>query len=91
MSWPSPWRSERELRVKADQVREETAKAYRVAARQDEIARRSYRPPEDEQGFADVHDSAIKGPDWKGPQDDEWRDGTHWSWLFGDSPGARHE
>lgn len=36
-----------------------------------------------------IPQAKASGADWKGPQNDEWRDGEHWSWLFGASPWAQ--
>jgi hypothetical protein len=71
---------------KREFVLEEMAKAYREAARQDETARTTPQPVEDEHGYINGEGSKVKGPSWEGPKDSEWRDGEPWSWLFGGRP-----
>jgi hypothetical protein len=66
---------------KREQVRRLTSESCRIA----DLWTPPPAPSEDEQGFSEVRRDAVKGPDWKGPQDDGWKDGEHWSWLFGDS------
>ncbi len=70
-------------------VQAEIAKGYRETARQDEVARSAPGPQEDAEGYVADHGSLIKAPSREEPKDAEWRDGEHWSWLFGDSPRAR--